>query len=61
MARWVKGMYNLFADFGDWLDRKSRNGDNAIILGILAILSPLGMLFSWGFIASSNRKRARKK
>jgi len=60
MADWEKAVYGMFADFGDWLVKKSKNGESAIILAVLSIIFPLGLFFVLGFIASSNRKRGRK-
>jgi hypothetical protein len=58
---WEKKLYNLFADLGDWLTEEVKNRDNAIILGILCILSPLGFIFAVSFIASIHRKSKRRK
>lgn len=61
MTNWEKSVYTIFADFGDWLVKKSKNKDNAIILAVLSIVTPLNVFFVLGFIASSNRKKGRKQ
>lgn len=55
----IKRVYNLFADFGDWLNKKSRDRDYAIILAILSLFSPLNLIFCLAFIASANRKKRK--
>ncbi len=61
MTNWARSIYNMFADFGDWLSEKSGKRDNAIILAVLSIISPLNLFFSLGFVASSNRKKRAGK
>ena len=56
----IKRVYNLFADFGDWLNKKSKDKDYAIILAILSLFSPLNLIFCLGFIASANRKKRKR-
>jgi hypothetical protein len=58
---WKKKLFNLFADLGDWLTEEVKNRDNAIIVGILCIFSPLNMVFAVSFIASVYRKSKRRK
>jgi len=38
---WKRKLYNLFADLGDWLGKKSKDKGHAIILAVLCIVSPL--------------------
>ena len=54
-----KVLFNLFADLGDWLIDKVKKKDNAIILGVLSILSPIGFIFAISFIMSVYRKRRK--
>jgi len=61
MMSWSRKIYILFADLGDWLAEKVKNTDNAIIIGILCILSPLSLIFAISFIASIHRKSKRRK
>jgi len=56
---WGKKLYNFFADLGDWLTKEAKNRDNAIILVVLSILSPLGLIFAVSFIASIHRKKGK--
>jgi hypothetical protein len=58
---WIKKLYNLFADLGDWLVEKVKNTDNAIIIGILCIFTPLNLIFALSFIAFHNRKGKKRK
>jgi len=58
---WSRKLYNLFADLGDWLTEKVKDRDNAIIIGILCIFSPLNLIFAVSFIASIHRKSKRRK
>jgi len=55
-----KVLYNLFADWGDWLEKESKNKWSAVILGILSVFSPMGFLFAISFIMSANRKRKKR-
>lgn len=56
-----KKLYNLFADLGDWLIKKSKDKENAIILVILCLISPLNLFFAVSFIASAYRKKNKRK
>lgn len=58
--KWERKLYDLFADLGDWLGKKSKDKGNAIILAVLCIVSPLNLVFAVSFIASSHRKGKRK-
>lgn len=54
-----KTLFELFANLGDWLTKEAKNRDNAIILGVLSILSPIGFIFAISFIMSVYRKRKK--
>jgi len=58
---WKRKLLNLFADLGDWLTDKAKNKDNAIILGILCLVSPLNLIFVLSFIASAYRKGKKRR
>ncbi|HLC58992.1 MAG TPA: hypothetical protein VJH34_00530 [archaeon] len=51
-----KDIYNMFADLGDWLNRKSKKDNPALVIGILSIIAPLGLIFIISFIFSANRR-----
>jgi hypothetical protein len=57
----TKKLFNLFADLGDWLTKKVKNKDYAIILSVLCIFSPLNLIFAISFIASVYRKSKKRK
>lgn len=51
---------DIAVDFGEWLVEKSKKKNNAIIIVILSIFSPLAFLFSACMIAYNYRKSKRK-
>lgn len=51
----------LAADFGEWITKMSKNKNNAILLVVLALFSPLGFIFAASLIAYAYRKSKKKR
>jgi hypothetical protein len=54
-----KDIFDFFADFGDWLFKVAKKRNNAIVIVILSIFSPIGLIFVGSFVASIYRKRRK--